>query len=223
MGGGVKDNDTLKPTPRTRLKRLPKRGHFDRATLHAILDAMPLGHVGYIVDGRPVVTPTLQWREGGRVYWHGSRASRALLASEDAQVCLTVSILDGLVLARSGFHHSANYRSAMLFGRAVRIDDPDLKLAKMRNFTERLYPGRWDELRPVTRKELNATTILSLPIQEGSAKIRSGGPIDDEDDYALPVWAGVVPVSTAVGRPVADVRNLAGVPLPAYLERLVIG
>lgn len=215
--------DPLKTTPRTRLKRLPKRGRFDRATIHAILDATPLCHVGYTIDGKPLVTPTIHWREGERVYWHGSRASRALLASEGAEVCLTVTLLDGLVLARSGFHHSANYRSVMVFGRAARLEDPELKLSKMRNFVERLYPGRWDELRPVTRKELNATTILSLPIEEASAKIREGGPIDDAEDYALPIWAGVVPVSIRVGRPAADPRNLAGVAEPRYLRRLKLG
>ena len=213
----------LKPTARTRLKRLPKRGHFDRATIDAILDAMPLCHVGHLVDGKPVVTPTLQWREGDHVYWHGSRASRALLAAEDAEVCLTVTLLDALVLARSGFHHSANYRSVMVFGRAQRVEEPAAKLERMRVFIERLYPGRWDELRPVTRKEINATTVLSLPIEEASAKIRSGGPIDDAEDYALPIWAGVVPVKLQVGKPAADPRNLAGVEVPGYLRRTRIG
>jgi nitroimidazol reductase NimA-like FMN-containing flavoprotein (pyridoxamine 5'-phosphate oxidase superfamily) len=220
---GKTGDGSLRTTSRTRLKRLPKRGRFDRATIHAILDATPLCHVGYLIDGRPLVTPTLHWREGERVYWHGSRASRALLASEDAEVCLTVTLLDGLVLARSGFHHSANYRSVMVFGRTARLEDPELKLAKMQNFVERLYPGRWEELRPVTRKELNATTILSLPIEEASAKIREGGPIDDAADYALPIWAGVVPVGMAVGRPAADPRNLAGVAEPRYLRRLKLG
>ena len=213
----------VKPTTRTRLKRLPKRGHFDRATIDAILDATPLCHVGHLVDGKPVVTPTLQWREGDHVYWHGSRASRALLAAEDAEVCLTVTLLDGLVLARSGFHHSANFRSVMIFGRAQCVEEPGAKLERMRAFVERLYPGRWDELRPVTRKEINATTVLSLPIEEASAKIRTGGPIDDVEDYALPIWAGVVPLRTAVGKPEADPRNLAGVEVPRNLRRIRIG
>ena len=213
---------SLKPTPRSKLKRLPKRGHYDRATLHAILDAMPLCHVGYVIDGKPLVTPTLQWREGEHVYWHGSRASRALLSSEDTEVCLTVAILDGMVLARSAFHHSANYRAAMLFGRALRVPAED-KLERMRAFVEQLFPGRWDELRPVTRKEINATTVLSLSIDEASAKLRTGGPIDDAEDYALPIWAGVLPVRFEVGKPEADPRNLAGVPVPSYLRKFRIG
>jgi len=215
--------ERLTPTARTRLKRLPKRGRFDRETIHAILDATPLAHVGYVIDGKPAVTPTLQWREGERVYWHGSRASQALLASTGAEVCLTVSLLDALVLARSAFHHSANYRSVMVFGRATAIEDPELKLQKLRNFVERLYPGRWDELRPVRRKEMNATTVLSLPLEEASAKLREGGPIDDAEDYALPIWAGVVPVSIRVGRPESDPRNLAGVEVPKYLRKFRIG
>ena len=204
----------LEPTNRTRLRRRSERGRYEREAIDAILDATPLCHVGYLIEGRPAVTPTLQWRIGDRVYWHGSSASRALRASQDMQVCLTVSLLDGLVLARSAFHHSANYRSAMIFGTATRIDDRERKRELMQAFVERLYPGRWAELRPVTEQELRATAVLELPIDEASAKVGTGDPIDDEEDYAWPVWAGVVPVRQVVGPPVADARSPAAAAPP---------
>jgi nitroimidazol reductase NimA-like FMN-containing flavoprotein (pyridoxamine 5'-phosphate oxidase superfamily) len=213
----------LESTDRTRLRRRHERGRYDLETIHAILDASPLCHVAYVVDGRPVVTPTLQWREGERVYWHGSSASRALRASEGTEVCLSVALLDGLVLARSAFHHSANYRSVMIFGRATRVDDPRLVVEKMRNFVEGLYPGRWDTLRPIRDQEVKATTVLSLPIEEASAKVRTGGPIDDEEDYALPIWGGVLPVRRVLGPPEADPRNPEGTPEPERLPARAIG
>jgi nitroimidazol reductase NimA-like FMN-containing flavoprotein (pyridoxamine 5'-phosphate oxidase superfamily) len=213
----------LEPTERTRLRRLHQRGSHEREVIHAILDAMPLCHVGYVIEGRPVVTPTFQWREGDRVYWHGSAASRALRASEGTEVCLTVSLLDGLVLARSAFHHSANYRSVMIFGRATRVVDPELKVERLRRFVETLHPGRWETLRPIKEQELKATTVLSLPIEEASAKIRSGGPVDDEGDYALPIWAGVLPLRYARDVPQPDPRNLPGVVEPGHLRTLGIG
>ncbi len=215
--------DSLEITPRTRLRRLHPRGHHDRATIDAILDATPMCHVGYVIDGKPAVTPTFHWRRGDRVYWHGSSASRALRAAEGAEVCLTVSLLDGLVLARSGFHHSANYRSAMIFGRAEKVDDPGEKTAKLRDFIEGLYPGRWEELRPMNAQELKATTVLSLPIEEASAKVRTGPPIDDEADYALPIWAGVLPIRHATDTPDSDPRNLADLTPPSSLGTLQIG
>jgi len=205
------------PSDRTRLRRSHERGRYDRASLHAVLDATPLCHVGYLMDGKPAVTPTLHWREGDYVYWHGSSASRALRAAEGLDVCLTVTLLDGLVLARSAFHHSVNYRSAMLFGRASIVVDPDEKAEKLKNFVEAIVPDRWDSLRPMTAQEVKATTILSIPIDEASAKVREGGPIDDEDDYALPIWAGTVPFETVAGDPIPDPRNLAGVSVPDYL------
>lgn len=209
----------LKVTDRTRVRRLPKRGHHDLQTIYAILDATPLCHVGYLLEGKPAVTPTLHWRDDTHVYWHGSRLSRALRSAEGEAVCLTVSVLDGLVLARSAFHHSANYRAVMLFGRARLVDDPEYKLATLKRFVDGLYPGRWEELRPVTRKEINATTVLRLPIEEASAKIRTGGPVDDAEDYALPIWAGVLPLQHRYGKPQADPRNLEGVTVPDYLAR----
>lgn len=220
----LKANDKeLAVTERTRLKRVHQRGVFERKKIYEILDAMPLCHVGYVVDGRPFVTPTFQWREGDRVYWHGSSASRALRASKGAEVCLTVTLLDGMVLARSAFNHSANYRSVMIFGEAEKTEGDDAKTARLKTFVEQFFPGRWDELRPMHAQELKATTILSMPIEEASAKIRTGDPSDDEDDYALPIWAGVIPISLNAAAPTADPRNLEGVAMPEYLKKFRVG
>ena len=211
----------LKRTTRSKLKRLPKRGHYDFDTMAAILDAGFLCHVGYVVDGAPLVTPTCYWREGRRVYWHGSHASRMLTtAATGVPVCLTVAHVDGLVMARSAFHFSINYRSAMLFGNARVVEDPDEKKAALKEFVNRMSSGRWDELRAVTRKELKATTVLWMEIDEGSAKVRAGPPIDDEADYALPIWAGVVPVRMVADRPVDDPRLGGGEKAPAVLDDL---
>lgn len=193
------------------------RGAYDRATVNAILDAGVVCHVAYAVDGHPVCTPTLYWREGDHVYWHGSAASRFLNKIEGQPACLTVMHLDGLVLARSAFHHSANYRSVMLFGRPFVVDGP-AKAEKLKNFIDHLYPGRWDTLRPMTEREAGATTVLGMEIDEGSAKIKAGGVVDDEADYAWPVWAGVLPVETVVGAPKADPRNLEGIDAPPHVQ-----
>ena len=200
-----------------------ERGRFDREAANAILDAMPMCHVGYLIDGKPIVMPTFQWREGNHVYWHASSAGRGVRNAEDNEVCLTVTILDGLVLARSGMHHSANYRSIMLFGKPTRVTDRDAKEAKLKNFVDGLFPGRWDTLRPINEQEAKATTILSLPIDEGSSKIRTGGAVDDEEDYELPIWAGVIPVSYSIGEVVPDERNLPGVAMPDHVKALKIG
>lgn len=210
----------LNQTERTRLRRVHQRGHYDRATIDAILDAGLICHVGYMIDGLPYVTPTIYWREGDRVYWHGSSASRMLRRSEGADVCLTVTHLDGLVLARSAFHHSANYRSVMLFGRAEKVTDRDEKLARLKTFIDLLYPGRWEELRPITEQEIKATTLLSIPIEEASAKVRTGPPVDDEEDYELPVWAGIVPIRSAHGMPEACPRLADGTALPEHVTAL---
>lgn len=216
--------DAVKPaSKRVRLKRLNKRGAYDRASIDAILDAMPLAHVGYVFDGAPYVTPTLQWREGDHVYWHGSSASRMLRAAEDTEVCLTVSLLDGMVLARSAFHHSVNYRSVMLLGRAFKVTDPEEKAERFKGLIEALYPGRWDMLRPVKAIEVKATSVLGMKIAEGSAKVRTGPPIDDEEDNALPIWAGVVPVSMRMGKAVADSYVPAGLGPPAHVGKIRIG
>jgi hypothetical protein len=211
------------PSDRTRVRRLHKRADYDAQTVHAILDAMPLCHVGYMFNSAPFVTPTLQWREGNHIYWHGSAASRMLEACENAEVCVTVTILDGMVMARSAFNHSCNYRSVMALGTAEKIKDARAKEAHLRSFTERLYPGRWDLLRPATTQEIKATTVLRLKLDECSAKVRTGPPGDDEADYALPIWAGVIPVALQVLPAIADPRNLPGVVAPAHVSSFRIG
>lgn len=215
--------DTLPVTERTRLRRGHKRGDFNRNTINAILDAMPLCHIGYVLEDSPIVMPTFQWREGNHVYWHASSAGRGIGAAEGQEVCLTVSLLDGLVLARSAMHHSANFRSVMVFGKPKRITDPEEKAEKLVNLIEALYPGRNDLLRPMTEQENKATAVLSLPIEEASAKIRSGGPVDDDEDYALPIWAGVVPVKMQLLPPEPDPRNLDGVETPDHIQNIKIG
>ena len=215
--------DSLPVTDRSRLRRSHQRGHFDRETIDAILDAQPLCSVGYVMDGKPYVTPTLQWREGDHVYWHGSSASRALRTGKDAEVCLSVSILDGFVMARSGMHHSVNSRSVTLFGTAFKVEDPAEKLAKLARFVNGLFPGRYDGLRPDHEQDLKATMVLGMKIEEGSAKVRTGQPSDEDEDYALPIWAGVIPVQTVVGEPIPDPRNLDGVEMPAHIRDFRMG
>lgn len=215
--------DPVTPTERTRLRRAHHKGRYDRATINAILDAMPLCHFGYVIDGKPAVTPTFQWREGDYVYWHASSASRALRAASGMDVCLTVTLLDGIVLARSAFHHSANFRSVMIFGEAEAITEPEQKARAMKAFVDSISPGRWDGLRPMTDKEVKATGLLRLPISEASAKIRTGPPVDDEEDYALPIWAGVVPIRMQLGEPEPDPRNLETVEQPAHIGAIELG
>ena len=202
------------PTPRTRVRRLHERGRYDRKTVYAILDAALVCHVGYVIDGLPYVTPTLFWREGERLYWHGSSASRMLRKqSAGIPVCVTVSHVDGLVVARSGFHHSLNYRAVMAFGAAAIIADDAVKAAGLNAFVERLYPGRNKQIRPILPQELKATTLMSMVIDEVSAKVRTGGPVDDEGDYSLDCWAGVIPIEARVGSAISDERLKPGIPL----------
>ncbi len=212
------------PTAHTRIKRQHERAHYDRETVHAILDAGLLCHVGYVIDGQPYVTPTCYWRQGEQVYWHGSSASRMLRHQEQGvPVCFTVSLLDGLVLARSGYHSSINYRSVMAYGVAEKVTDEAEILAALEVFQERLTPGRWAELRPVNEQELKATTMMSLELTEVAAKVRPGPPSDDEADYGLPVWAGVVPVRYEIGAPEDDPRLKPGIAQPDYLGAVKIG
>jgi nitroimidazol reductase NimA-like FMN-containing flavoprotein (pyridoxamine 5'-phosphate oxidase superfamily) len=211
------------PSERTRVRRLGKRAKYDEETVHAILDAMPICNVGYVFNGTPYVTPTLQWREGSHIYWHGSSASRMLETCEDAEVCVTVTIIDGFVMARSAFNHSCNYRSVMVFGQATKVSDPAEKEMRLKNFTERLFPGRWDMLRPVSKKELKATMMLGLSLDEASAKVRTGPPGDDEEDYAFPVWAGLIPVRMQVLPPTDDPRLIPGLTPPAHVTNFRIG
>jgi nitroimidazol reductase NimA-like FMN-containing flavoprotein (pyridoxamine 5'-phosphate oxidase superfamily) len=212
------------PTARSRVKRLHARGHYDRETVYAVIDAALVGTVAYVIDGEPYVTPTSVWREGDRLYWHGSSASRMLRSVKTAvPVSVNVFHLDGLVLARSGFHSSINYRSVTLFGHASAVTEKAEKLASLEAFVERLTPGRWAELRPVTDQELKATTVVAMTVDEASAKIRTGGPIDDEEDYALDIWAGVVPVRTAIDPPLPDERLKPDIAAPSYLCDIAIG
>ena len=199
------------PTDRTQVKRLAKRGVYDKAQVHAILDEGFLCHVGFAVDGQPYVIPTGYARVGETVYIHGSAASRMLRTlDQGVDVCLTVTLVDGFVLARSAFHHSMNYRSVVVLGKARLVTDTQEKVAALRSFTNHILPGRWDEVRQPTEQELKATSVLALPLDEVSAKVRTGPPIDDEEDYAFPVWAGVVPLRARVAEPVPDARVPAG-------------
>lgn len=211
------------PTTRTQVRRMPKRGHYDRETVHAILDAGAIAHIGYVIDGQPYVTPTAYWRKGERIYWHGSSASRMLRTIDaGSPVCVTVAHIDGFVLARSAFHHSVNYRSVMVFGTAHKLTDEAEIVEALRDFTERLYPGRWDALRPIQPQEIKATTVLAMDLTEAVAKVRTGMPIDDDEDYALPIWAGVLPVETRVLAPLDDPKNLPGLTAPEYLAKVSI-
>ncbi len=202
------------PSDRSRVRRTPDKAAYDKTTIHAILDAAPVAHVGYILNGAPFVTPTLQWREGDHVYWHGSAASRMLKAVNGADVCLTVTLTDGLVLARSAFEHSINYRSAMLFGQARLVTDPAEKAARLQTMVDQMFPGRWPLLRPMTDQEMKATTLLTMPIDEVSAKVATGMPEDEPEDRTWPVWAGIVPLITKLGIPEAAPDGLPGMALP---------
>jgi nitroimidazol reductase NimA-like FMN-containing flavoprotein (pyridoxamine 5'-phosphate oxidase superfamily) len=207
------------PTERTVLRRLPKRGSFERQTVYEILDEGFVCHVGFVAEGQPFVIPTAYGRVGDELYLHGARSNRTLKAlAEGAEVCVTVTLLDGLVLARSAFHHSINYRSVVVFGRARVVESDDEKMEALRAFTEHVVPGRWADVRPPTRQEINATLVLSLPLKEASAKVRTGPPIDDEEDYQLPVWAGVLPLRVSAGEAAADPRLHAAAQPPEYLR-----
>ncbi|NLT07023.1 MAG: pyridoxamine 5'-phosphate oxidase family protein [Solirubrobacterales bacterium] len=209
------------PSRRSRVTRKPARARYRRAAVDAILDEALVVHVGLLRDGAPVVVPTLHARIGDHVYVHGSTASPALRAlAAGAPACLTATLLDGIVLARSVAHHSANYRSAVVHGRGEPVTEPAAKLAALERFTERLAPGRWAEARPPTERELRGVAVARIALDEASAKVREGPPGDDEADYALPVWAGVVPVALAPGAPVADPRLAPGVELSAAVRAL---
>src|SRR5438128_5243708 len=205
------------PTERTTLKRLPKRAEYDCDRVYAILDEAFICHVGFVVDGRPVVIPTGYGRMKDELYIHGSQASRMLRAlAQGIDVCVTVTLIDGLVLARSAFHHSMNYRSVVVFGRASIVEARDEKLAALRALSDHIIPGRWEDVREPSEQELKATTVLTLPLVEASAKVRTGPPLDDEEDYELPVWAGVIPLRLAADAPITDPRLPAGIAPPRY-------
>jgi len=224
-------SEPFTPTERTRVVREPQRGVYDRETINNILDEGLVCHVGFLADGQPFVIPTLYARAGDAIYFHGSAASRMLRGVSESpkqktdksvdpsmqpNVCVTVTLVDGIVLARSVFNHSMNYRSVVVLGKATLVDAPQEKLEALRAFTEKILPHRWDDARQPNEKELKATSILRLPLTEASAKVRVGPPEDDAPDYALPVWAGVIPLGMVAGAPVRDERCDLGISLPAY-------
>lgn len=207
-------------TKRTEFRRLPARGSHDWETINAVLDAGFLAHVGFCIDGQPYVIPTLYGRDGEKLYLHGSAASR-MLQRLDSGIAgsINVTLVDGLVLARSAFHHSMNYRSVVAFGTAHKIDEPDRKRRALRIISEHLLAGRWNDVRSPSEKELKATAVLEFSIEEASAKIRTGPPLDDEEDYNLPVWAGILPLSQEAKPPVRDSRLTDGIKVPEYVLR----
>jgi nitroimidazol reductase NimA-like FMN-containing flavoprotein (pyridoxamine 5'-phosphate oxidase superfamily) len=210
------------PTERTRLRRLPNRARYDSGQVHAILDEGFVCHIGFVADGQPFTIPTGYARSGDQMYIHGSSVSRMVRALSDGiDVCVTVTLVDGFVLARSAFHHSLNYRSVVVLGRARLVVDPQEKLEALRRFTNHLVPGRWEEVRGPTEQELKATAVLALALTEVSAKVRTGPPVDDEADYGWPVWAGVVPLRAVAGDPIPDDRVRQDVPAfdPSRLQR----
>jgi len=195
----------LTPTKRSQVKRVKKRGHYDRETVYQILDEAKVCHVGFTVEGQPYVIPTAYGRINDKLYVHGSKVSRMMKTLQTGvDVCITVTLLDGLVLARSAANHSMNYRSVVIFGKASLVVAEEAKIAALRAFTEHIVPGRWDKIRPPKPQELAATTVLSIPIVEASAKIRSGPPKDDEADLNIPVWAGIIPLKITEGEPIED-------------------
>jgi nitroimidazol reductase NimA-like FMN-containing flavoprotein (pyridoxamine 5'-phosphate oxidase superfamily) len=205
-------------TERTTLRRLPKRGLYDRDLVYDILDEGFICHVSFADDGQPFVIPTGYARVDDQLFIHGSQMSRMLRTlSAGIDVCVAVTLVDGLVLARSAFHHSINYRSVVIFGRAEQVNDREAKLAALLAFSEHVIPGRWQEVREPSEQELKATTVLSLPLAEVSAKVRTGPPIDDEEDYALNVWAGVLPFKFTASAPIPDPRLPASIETPAYV------
>jgi len=201
------------PTERTQVKRLAKRGVYDKEQVHAILDEGFVCHVGFVLEGQPFVIPTAYARAGEQIYIHGAPASR-LMKSKEVDVCLTVTLVDGLVVARSAFHTSINYRSVVVLGKARLVLDIDQKREALRLFTNHVITGRWEQAKQPTDQELKATSVLALPLDEVSAKVRTGPPIDDEEDYALPIWGGVVPVVQTFGEPMPDARVMPGITAP---------
>ncbi len=205
------------PSEHTRIKRAPQRAVYDEETVHAILDEAVVCHVAVIVDDRPIVIPTLHARVGDQLLLHGSPASRMLRTAKTSEICVSVSLLDGWVLARSALHHSMNYRSVTIVGRPEEVPAEE-KAAMLDALVERLVPGRIPFLRPMTEKEVKGTTILRLPIADAAAKVRTGPPIDDEEDYDLPIWAGVVPVTTTLGEPETDPAMRMAVEIPDHVH-----
>jgi len=205
------------PTVRSKIKRTPQRGQYDRNTIYQILDEGLVCHVGFVADQQPYVIPTAYGRVEDHLYIHGSPASRMLRSLQGGvEVCITVTLLDGLVLGRSALHHSMNYRSVVVFGKASIVQDQQQKLEALRAFTEHVIAGRWEEVRQPSPQELQATLVLALPLTEASAKVRTGPPVDEEADYQLPVWAGVIPLHLAASKPIRDSRVFSEIATPGY-------
>jgi nitroimidazol reductase NimA-like FMN-containing flavoprotein (pyridoxamine 5'-phosphate oxidase superfamily) len=216
-GPDAPPRERFEPTPRTEVRRLPDRAAYEREVVYRILDEGLVCHVGFVVDGEPFVIPTSYGRDGDVLYLHGSPASRMLRGlKQGPRLCVTVTLLDGLVLARSAFHHSMNYRSAVVVGRAREVTDAEERLRALRALVEHVVPGRWPDARQPNVKELAQTLVLALPIEEASAKRREGGPVDDEEDLSHPAWAGVVPLHLAPGKPQPDDAHATSAPAPAY-------
>ncbi len=207
------------PTARTKLRRKPDRGSFDRETVYAILDEGMICHLGFVHEGSPTVVPTAYGRDGDRLFIHGSSASRAMRTlATGVEFSLAVTLVDGFILARSAFHNSINYRSVVVYGRATAVEETEAKIAAIACLTDHLVPGRWADSRPPTAQELKAMTVLEVPLDEVSAKVRTGNAVDDPEDYSHPAWAGVLPLSIAAGAPADDGRLLPEVELPRYLR-----
>lgn len=214
--------ENFTPTPRTTIKRIPKRGQYEREIVYQILDEGLVCHIGFVVDDQPYVIPTAYGRVGEKLYIHGSPASRMLRTlKESINVCITVTLVDGLVLARSAFHHSMNYRSVVVFGKASVVQDAEEKLEALYAFCEHVVPGRWESVRQPSPNELAGTLVLSVPLVEVSAKVRTGPPIDDEADYDLPVWAGEIPLRLVAAAPIDDPRLTAGIVPPSHVRDYV--
>ncbi len=204
---------------RTRVKRIPDRGHYDKDTIYPIIDEALICHVGIVHENNPVVIPTIHARDGDTLYIHGSAASRMLKTIPGQQnICITITLMDGIVLARSAFHHSMNYRSVVIFGPGKIVDDPEEKWNALKVVSDHLIPGRWEDARQPTQKEMDATTVIAIPLNEASAKLRKGPPGDDDEDYALPIWAGVLPLSLEKGELIPDPVLPDSIPIPDYLK-----
>jgi nitroimidazol reductase NimA-like FMN-containing flavoprotein (pyridoxamine 5'-phosphate oxidase superfamily) len=211
--------DAFPKTARNKVKRMPERGHYDAATIYPIVDAALLCHVGFALGGQPYIIPTLHARQGDTILLHGAKGSRLLrYIQSGGEVCITMTLIDGIVLARSVFHHSINYRSAVLFGKGAVIADDQARLQALEAFTERLIPGRWQDARIPNALELKQTTIVAVPIESASAKVRTGPPGDEDDDLGLPVWAGILPIRQIAGAPIADPQLNSGIELPDYIR-----
>ena len=216
-------NQQLTPTQRTQIKRLPKRANYETQTIYNILDEALICHIGFTVNNQPYIIPSTYGRVEDKLYIHGSPASRMLRSlNQGIEVCVTVTLLDGLVLARSAFHHSMNYRSVVIFGTATLINNTEEKMEALRAFTEHIIPKRWQEIRQPSKQELQGTMVLSLPLTEASAKVRTGNPVDDEPDYDLPVWAGVLPLQIVPGKAIADDRLIEGIEIPDYIQNYAL-